>query len=70
MEQPKRSRGRPPTPPEDVLVQRSIRLRAAEWAKVAAAKDLEKTLSYYADDASLFPPNAPVVTGPDARRKA
>src|ERR1700694_3596265 len=46
----------------------AIRAASAEWAKVAAAKDLEKTLSYYADDASMFPPNAPIVTGPEARR--
>ncbi len=47
----------------------AIRAASAEWAKAAAAKDLEKTLSYYADDASMFPPNAPIVTGSDARRK-
>ena len=46
-----------------------VRAASAEWAKVAAAKDLEKTLSYYADDASMFPPNAPIVTGLEARRK-
>ena len=46
----------------------SIRAASAEWAKVAAAKDLDKTLSYYADDASMFPPNAPVATGSEARR--
>jgi ketosteroid isomerase-like protein len=48
----------------------AIRAASAEWAKVAAAKDLEKTLSYYADDASMFPPNMPIVTGSDARREA
>lgn len=48
----------------------AVRAASAEWAKVAAAKDLEKTLTYYTDDASMFPPNAPVVTGPEARRKA
>jgi len=47
----------------------AIRAASAEWAKAAAAKELEKTLSYYADDASMFPPNAPIVTGSDARRK-
>ena len=47
----------------------AIRAASAEWARVAAAKDLEKTLSYYADDASMFPPNMPIVTGFDARRK-
>jgi len=47
----------------------SIRGSSADWTKVAAAKDLEKTLSYYADEASMFPPNMPIATGPDARRK-
>ena len=47
----------------------AIRATSAEWAKAAAAKDLEKTLSYYVDDASMFPPNMPIVTGPDARRR-
>ena len=46
-----------------------IRAASTEWTKVAAAKDLEKTLSYYADEASMFPPNTPIATGADARRK-
>jgi ketosteroid isomerase-like protein len=59
------------TPPPDTRAadEAAVRAASAEWAKVAAAKDLEKTLSYYADDASMFPPNLPIVTGPDARRK-
>jgi ketosteroid isomerase-like protein len=60
----------PPPPDTRAADEAAIRAASAEWAKVAAAKDLEKTLSYYANDASLFPPNAPVVTGPDVRRKA
>ena len=36
MEEPKRGRGRPPLPPEERLEQRSIRLTAAQWAKVDA----------------------------------
>jgi len=61
-----------PAPPPDTRPadEAAIRAASAEWAKVAAAKDLEKTLSYYADDASMFPPNMPIVTGADARRKA
>src|SRR4029453_6945484 len=60
-----------PTPAPDTRAtdETAIRAASAEWAKVAAAKDLEKTLSYYADDASMFPPNTPIATGPDARRK-
>jgi ketosteroid isomerase-like protein len=62
----------PPPPPPDTRAadEAAIRAASAEWAKVAAAKDLEKTLSYYAEGASMFPPNAPIVTGPEARRKA
>jgi hypothetical protein len=34
METEKRPRGRPPAPPGEALEQRSIRLTAAQWAKV------------------------------------
>src|SRR5437762_5224892 len=59
------------SPPADTRAadEAAVRAASAEWAKVAAAKDLEKTLSYYAEDASMFPPNAPIVTGSEARRK-
>jgi len=40
------------------------------WSRAAAAKDLDKTVSYYADDASLLPPNAPIASGKDAIRAA
>jgi len=61
----------PPVQPDTRAAdEAAIRVTTTEWAKGAAAKDLEKTLSYYADDASLFPPNAPVITGAEARRKA
>src|SRR5438309_8132504 len=60
-----------PVPPDTRAAdEAAVRAASAESARVAAAKDLEKTLSYYSDDASMFPPNAPVVTGPNARRKA
>jgi hypothetical protein len=36
MEEQKRARGRPPKPPDERLEQRSIRLTAAQWAKVDA----------------------------------
>jgi ketosteroid isomerase-like protein len=62
--------GQTPAPDTRAADEAAVRAASAEWAKVAAAKDLEKTLSYYADDASMFPPNGPIVTGPDARREA
>jgi hypothetical protein len=36
MEEPKNPGGRPPVPPEQRLVQRSIRLTPAQWAKIDA----------------------------------
>src|SRR4030095_1089529 len=30
----------------------------AQWAKAAAAKDVEQTVAYYSDDAIVLPPNA------------
>jgi uncharacterized protein (TIGR02246 family) len=39
-----------------------------QWAKTAGANDLDGTVSYYTDDASLLPPNAPIATGKQAIR--
>ena len=36
--------------------------------KAAQVKDLERNLSFYTDDASVFPPNAPIATGKEAIR--
>jgi ketosteroid isomerase-like protein len=33
----------------------------AQWSKAAAARDVDATVSYYSDDASLLAPNAPAV---------
>ncbi len=38
----------------------AIRELDAKWAKTAAANDLEGTVAFYADDATLLPPNAPI----------
>jgi len=60
-----------PAPPEDTRAadESAIRAQALEWAKAAAAKDLEKTLSFYADDAAMFPPNVPIAATKEARRQ-
>jgi uncharacterized protein (TIGR02246 family) len=39
-----------------------------EWSRAAGAKDVEKTASYYTDDALVMPPNSPVLQGKDAAR--
>ena len=48
----------------------AIRALDAAWSQAAGAKDLDKTVSFYADDASLLPANAPIATGKDAIRAA
>jgi uncharacterized protein (TIGR02246 family) len=40
----------------------------AQWSKTAMANDLDGTVSYYSDDASLLPPNAPIAIGKQAIR--
>ena len=40
----------------------------AEWSKAAGAKDVDKTVSYYSDDALVRPPNSPVLTGKEPIR--
>ncbi len=46
----------------------SVRDTDAQWAKTAMANDLDGTVSYYSDDASILPPNAPIATGKQAIR--
>ena len=40
----------------------------AEWSKAAASKNVDKTVSYYADDAIVMPSNSPALTGKEAIR--
>jgi uncharacterized protein (TIGR02246 family) len=40
----------------------------AQWSKTAGARDLDGTVSYYTDDASMLPPNAPIANGKAAIR--
>ncbi len=49
--------------------ERAIRDAAVEWSKAAGAKDVEKTLSFYAEDASVLPAHAPIARGKDQIRK-
>jgi ketosteroid isomerase-like protein len=39
-----------------------------EWSKAAGSKDVEKTISYYSDDAVVMPPNSPALTGKEPIR--
>src|SRR2546426_10761347 len=39
------------------------------WAQAAAARDVEKTVSFWADDARVFPPGQTAVLGKEALRQ-
>ena len=39
-----------------------------EWSKAAGSRDVEKTISYYTDDAVVMPPNIPTLTGKESIR--
>jgi ketosteroid isomerase-like protein len=40
-----------------------IRKLDAEWSKTAGTLDVDKTVAYYSDDASVLPPNEKVANG-------
>jgi uncharacterized protein (TIGR02246 family) len=42
--------------------EKAIRDLDAQWSKAAAARDVDGTVSYYSDDASLLVPNAPIAS--------
>ena len=39
-----------------------------EWLQAALDKDVERSLSFFADDASMLYPNTPIATGKEAMR--
>jgi len=53
----------------DAKLEQAVRDADAQWSKAAAAKDLDKTVSYYSNDAIVMPPNASSATTKDAIRK-
>ena len=56
-------------PRVDVEAERAaLRNTDIESSKAAAAKDLERMVTFYAADAAMFPPNASLVTGQEAIR--
>jgi ketosteroid isomerase-like protein len=54
--------------PADTRAADEAALRDADiaWSRTSQAKQLDQALAYYADDASTFPPNAPIATGKEA----
>jgi ketosteroid isomerase-like protein len=57
-------------PQVDVEAERAAirELTDVDWMEAGQAKDLDRRMSFYTDDALLFPPNAPLVTGKEAIR--
>jgi uncharacterized protein (TIGR02246 family) len=48
--------------------EQAIRTLDGAWDKAAQAKDVDKSVSFYADDASMLPPGMPIANGKDAIR--
>ena len=46
----------------------AIRKLDDEWSRAVGAKDVDKAMSYYADDALMMLPNIPALTGKDSIR--
>lgn len=57
------------TPP-DTRADDEAAIREADiaWSKAMTAKQLDPTVSYYAEEGSILPPNAPMATGKNAIR--
>jgi ketosteroid isomerase-like protein len=50
-------------------IEQALRDLDAQWSAAAGAKNLEKTVSFYSDDAIVMPPNASAATTKGAIRK-
>lgn len=49
--------------------EQAIRKLDVDWSAAAGSKDVEKTMTFYADDASALPFNAPIATGKEQIRQ-
>ena len=60
-----------PQAPADTRAADEIALREldAQWSKAAGSKDVDKTISYYGDQVTVMPANAPVAITNEAIRK-
>jgi uncharacterized protein (TIGR02246 family) len=47
----------------------AIRATDANWLAASTARDLERVLPFWADDATILPPGAPAITGKAAIRQ-
>ena len=51
-------------------IEKALRDLDAQWSAAAGANDLDKTVSFYSDDAIVMPPNAPGATTKETIRSA
>jgi uncharacterized protein (TIGR02246 family) len=59
----------PPAPPDTRAAdEKAIKDVEGQWLKDIQAKDVEKSISHYTDDASFLLPDLPIQTGKDAIR--
>jgi uncharacterized protein (TIGR02246 family) len=56
------------TPDTRAADENALKAADEQWSKTAMANDLDGTVAYYTDDASILPPNAPIATGKQAIR--
>jgi uncharacterized protein (TIGR02246 family) len=54
----------------DTKIEQALRDLDAKWSAAAGAKDIDKTVSYYSEDAVVMPPNAPSATTRETIRSA
>jgi uncharacterized protein (TIGR02246 family) len=50
-------------------IEKDLRNLDDQWSAAGEAKDIDKVVSFYSDDAVVMPPNAPAATTKDAIRK-
>ncbi len=60
--------GPQPLPDTRAADEQAIRDTETQWSRDAASKDLERFLTYYAEEASVLAPNSPIATGMEAIR--
>jgi ketosteroid isomerase-like protein len=59
-----------PATAADTKIEQALRDLDAQWSKDAGAKDVDKTVSYYAEGAVVMPPNASSATTKETIRSA
>jgi len=57
-----------PAAAADEKIEQAVRDADEQWSKAAVAKDLDKTVSFYAADALVLPPTHPAITTKDEIR--